>query len=232
MTNIPADCVRINVVLYFVFEILLLEIKFMINFLQRPITVLFFFILIIQGCASTQQRRNVEESGFLGNSSSLLEEGEDGQALRRYINPNTDWHSYTKVILEPVTIWKDKDTEDVSHEDLQTLANFLHGQLYDALGKDYTIDKHIELDKKESGIRVEYYSNVYNSIFYSAPTISDIPVALSEICTVRFTQSSVKLCWNGIFVPLTAPFWDRGPSASVIASPISTGVPQTFVLLK
>ena len=111
----------------------------MINFLQRPITVLFFFILIIQGCASTQQRRDVEESGFLGDSSSLLEKGEDGQALLRYVSPNADWHSYTKVILEPVTIWKDKGTEDVSHEDLQTLANFLHGQLYDALGKDYTI---------------------------------------------------------------------------------------------
>lgn len=111
----------------------------MINFLQRPVTVLVFFILIIQGCASTQQRRDVEEVGFLGNSASLLEKGEDGDALRRYINPNADWRSYTKVILEPVTIWKDKETEDVSPEDLQTLVNFLHGQLYDMLGKDYTI---------------------------------------------------------------------------------------------
>lgn len=111
----------------------------MINFLQRPVTVLVFFILIIQGCASTQQRRDVEEVGFLGNSASLLEKGEDGDALRRYINPNADWRSYTKVILEPVMIWKDKETEDVSPEDLQTLVNFLHGQLYDMLGKDYTI---------------------------------------------------------------------------------------------
>ena len=125
--------------LYYVFEILLLGIKFMINFLQRPVTVLVFFILIIQGCASTQQRRDVEEVGFLGNSSSLLEKGKDGQVLREYINPNADWRSYTKVILEPVTIWKDKETEDVSPEDLQTLANFLHGHLYDTLDKDYTI---------------------------------------------------------------------------------------------
>ena len=126
-------------VLYFVFEILLLGLKFMINFLQRPVTVLVFFILIIQGCASTQQRRDGEEVGFLGNSSSLLEKGKDGQVLREYINPNADWRSYTKVILEPVTIWKDKETEDVSPEDLQTLANFLHGHLYDTLDKDYTI---------------------------------------------------------------------------------------------
>ena len=111
----------------------------MINFLQRPITVLFFFILIIQGCASTQQRRDVEESGFLGDYSSLLKKGEGKQALLRYENPNADWRSYTKVILEPVTIWKDKETKDVSPEDLQTLVNFFHGQLYDALGKDYTI---------------------------------------------------------------------------------------------
>jgi len=108
----------------------------------RSVTVLVCFVLILQGCAATQQRRDVEETGFLGSDSSLLEEGDDGEALLRYINPNADWDSYTKVILDPVTVWKDKETEDVSKEDLQTLANFLHGHLYDALSQDYEIVQH------------------------------------------------------------------------------------------
>ena len=111
----------------------------MSTLLQRPVLALFFFILILQGCASTQQRRNVEGSGFLGNYYSLLKKGGDEKALLGYINPNVNWNTYTKVILEPVRIWKDKETEGVSPEDRQTLVNFLHGQIYDALGKDYTI---------------------------------------------------------------------------------------------
>ena len=76
------------------------------------VTILFF----LQGCAATQQRRDVVKTGFLSFSErSLLTEGKgDNEALLHYINPDTDWRSYNKVMINSVTVWKDKETQDVS----------------------------------------------------------------------------------------------------------------------
>jgi hypothetical protein len=98
---------------------------------------MFFFL---SGCAATQQRRNVEQSGFLGDYS-MLQEGKKDEALLVYKNPDADWASYKKIILDSVSVWKDKQTQDVSPEDLKHLADFLYGQLHDALSQDYAIVK-------------------------------------------------------------------------------------------
>lgn len=98
--------------------------------------VLFF----LQGCAATQQRRDVVESGFLAPSEqALLTEGQKHEALLRYVNPDVDWRSYTKVMIDSVAVWKNPETQDVSPEDLQRLTDFLYGQLHDALSRDYAI---------------------------------------------------------------------------------------------
>ena len=101
-----------------------------------------FTLLIIGGCASTYQARSVKDSGFLGDYSKLRE-GKEGQVLLIYINPeaNEMCKKYTKVLLEPVTIWvKDKSSlEKVPEEDRQMLTDYLYDSLKEALSKDYKI---------------------------------------------------------------------------------------------
>ena len=101
-----------------------------------------FTVLVIGGCASTYQARSVKESGFLDDYSKL-KKGTWSQALLVYINPDANemCKKYTKVLLEPATIWvKDKSSlEKVSEEDRQMLVDYLNDSLKEALAKDYEI---------------------------------------------------------------------------------------------
>jgi len=109
--------------------------------IERTALILVIVLFFLQGCAATQQRRDVVETGFLSASEhSMLKEGEgDEQALLRYINPDTDWRSYKKVMLDSVTVWKDEETKDVAPEDLQMLTDFAYNHFHEALSQDYTI---------------------------------------------------------------------------------------------
>jgi hypothetical protein len=104
-------------------------------------------MLVITGCASTQEAKSVEKSGFLGDYS-LLKEGErstisesaEDQALLVYRNPAADWRKYRKIQLDPVTVWmsgKDSQLKDLSVEDRQRLAALLWSKLDESLRKDY-----------------------------------------------------------------------------------------------
>jgi hypothetical protein len=108
---------------------------------QRTTLILVIFLFLLQGCAATQQRRDVVKTGFLSSSErSMLTEGKgDHEALLRYLNPDTDWRSYNKVMINSVTVWKDKETQDVSPADLQMLSDFLYTHMHAALSQDYTI---------------------------------------------------------------------------------------------
>ena len=108
---------------------------------HRTALLLGILLFLLQGCAATQQRRDVVETGFLKPSEhSMLTEGKGKhEALLRYINPDVDWRSYNKVMLDSVSVWKNKETQDVSPEDLQKLTEFAYGQMHDALSRDYAI---------------------------------------------------------------------------------------------
>lgn len=109
--------------------------------------VLISLLIGVSGCASTQEARSVEKSGFLGDYSLLKEgqrgammEGSEDQALWVYKNPAAEWRKYKKIQLEPVTIWmsqKDSQLKDVSPEDRQRLAAVLWSKLDESLRKDY-----------------------------------------------------------------------------------------------
>jgi hypothetical protein len=117
---------------------------------MRPmISLLLISVLIaVGGCASTQEAKSVEKSGFLGDYS-LLKEGErstvsggsvENTALWVYENPAADWRKYKKIQLDPVTIWmsqKDSQLKDVTPEDRQRLAALLWSKLDEQLRKDY-----------------------------------------------------------------------------------------------
>ena len=109
--------------------------------IHRTTLILVIVLFFLQGCAATQQRRDVLKTGFLSSSErSMLTEGEgDHEALLRYINPDTDWRSYKKVMINAVTVWKDEGTQDVDPADLQMLSDFLYTHMHEALSQDYTI---------------------------------------------------------------------------------------------
>ena len=94
---------------------------------------------LLAGCAASEQARDVQTSGFLGSDYALLREGEEGEALQVYRNPNADWAAYDKIKLDPVTIWADQDSafEDFSAEDQQTLANAFYTAIHQELSQDY-----------------------------------------------------------------------------------------------
>ncbi|WP_169601576.1 DUF3313 domain-containing protein [Methylococcus geothermalis] len=56
------------------------------------------------GCSATKQARDVEPSGFLGSYSSLRK-GKGEEPLLVYANPAADCRKYTKVMIDPVTLW-------------------------------------------------------------------------------------------------------------------------------
>ena len=105
-------------------------------------------VLVVTGCAATQEAKSVEKSGFLGDYSRL-KEGErstvsggsaENQALWIYKNPAADWRKYKKIQLDPVTVWmsqKDSQLKDVSVEDRQRLAALLWSKIDEQLRKDY-----------------------------------------------------------------------------------------------
>ena len=66
-------------------------------------------IVLLSGCPTTRQTRTVEESGFLGNYSQL-HEGGTGEAQLVYIKPGVAWTRYTKMMIDPVTIWTSGDS--------------------------------------------------------------------------------------------------------------------------
>jgi predicted transcriptional regulator len=83
-------------------------------------------VAALSGCASTQHARSVQTSGFLSEYRSLLEPGKEGEeAMLRYRNPKTDWISYRKILLKPVTIWGPAAStlSDEQREDLQRLVD-------------------------------------------------------------------------------------------------------------
>ena len=117
--------------------------------MHKMVGTVLALMLVVTGCAATQEAKSVEKSGFLGDYS-LLREGErstisesaEDQALWIYRNPAADWRKYRKVWLDPVTVWmsqKDSQLKDVSVEDRQRLAALLWSKLDEQIRKDYVM---------------------------------------------------------------------------------------------
>ena len=90
------------------------------------------------GCGPSRAR-DVKQSGFLGDYSMLEKTSEKERPLYSYRNPKADWPSYSKILLDPIVIWRRSELakEGAPMEDLQRLANNLHLLLKKELEKDY-----------------------------------------------------------------------------------------------
>jgi len=117
--------------------------------MRRIVGLVAISLLIgVGGCASTQEAKSVQKSGFLGDYSKLKEgqrgsffsQGSEGQSLLVYKNPDVDWRKYKKVQLDRVTVWmsqQDSQLKDVSPEDRQRMAALLWTNLDEQLRKDF-----------------------------------------------------------------------------------------------
>lgn len=86
------------------------------------------------GCGAKQSRR-VEQSGFLGDYSQLTEKKEN-EALYVYVNPNADCKKYSKVLLEPTTLWaisEDSPLAALDEEDQNMLVSRSGGMIFDVM---------------------------------------------------------------------------------------------------
>jgi hypothetical protein len=105
----------------------------------------FVCIVCFSGCSSTVQVRHTEVSGFLKNYDQL-QKGEDDQALLVYINPQTQFAQYDKVIISPVSVWvsDDSDLDDIPYEERQKLVDYLDNALRENLKESFTVVERAE----------------------------------------------------------------------------------------
>jgi hypothetical protein len=110
------------------------------NWKAAGILVLFAIIMpLIAGCGATMQARSVDVSDtFLVNPKILVKGGPD-QALLRYVDPAVDFKKYSKMIIDPVIIYKEGEMDADNRANNQTLANNLYAYLTQELGKDVKI---------------------------------------------------------------------------------------------
>ena len=115
----------------------------------KTIPVLFKIFLItvacsfvLTGCVGTKKARDVEHKGYLVDTS-ILRKGEGDEALYVYFNPEADWPSYSKILLDPVVNFRQEELtqKGLPLEDLQRLANNFYVLIYRELDRDYEMVK-------------------------------------------------------------------------------------------
>jgi hypothetical protein len=97
---------------------------------------------VLTGCAGTKKARDIKYQGYLVDTS-ILRKGEGDEALYVYFNPEADWPSYSKILLDPVINLRREELTQKGPplEDLQRLANNFYVLLYEELDQDYEMVK-------------------------------------------------------------------------------------------
>jgi hypothetical protein len=94
----------------------------------------------LAACAAGQSGK-AKPAGFLGDYSKL-HEGAKGQALLVYVDPQVHFSKYHKMMIDPVTIWRSADTNDIPPDEAQDLIDDLDDVLR------ITLDDHYEIVKQ------------------------------------------------------------------------------------
>ena len=98
-------------------------------------------VLLVTGCATTQQVAVREEPGicaFLGEVCHELQPGAQGEAGLRWVNPKSDPTQYNQVIVEVVGFFG-TDVSKVSPADQERLTALFQQSLTDALATRYRV---------------------------------------------------------------------------------------------
>jgi hypothetical protein len=100
--------------------------------------IILLMLSLINGCAATKPGPVPQYTGFLPDYS-LLQKGKPGQAERVYIKPDVKWAEYTKILLDPVTLWRGQESQlnGISQKDAQAMADYFYSLIYRKFAQDY-----------------------------------------------------------------------------------------------
>jgi Protein of unknown function (DUF3313) len=104
----------------------------------RPIVML-ALAAVLGACAETKQvaMKEPPPASAVLPEPALLQKGTSGEVSQVYLNPNVRWASYTKVMLDPVTIWTGpgSDMAKASPKEQKALADAFYTELHNAVAK-------------------------------------------------------------------------------------------------
>lgn len=93
--------------------------------------------VVAAGCSVTQKETPKLTAGNCAlippNICSQLVPGTSAQAGLRYIAYGVQWNQYTKVMIDPVTLWSGEESK-LSASDAQMLCSYLYNQLVKDVG--------------------------------------------------------------------------------------------------
>lgn len=105
----------------------------------RASLILIVSALVLTGCSSSMQARDVEVKKTLLVNPAILSKGSGDQALLRYVNPKADIKQYSKVLIDPVIVEKAGELDAEQLKNYQKLANNAYIYLTRELERDYRV---------------------------------------------------------------------------------------------
>ena len=109
---------------------------------QNFVLLLLALAVALSGCAAGQRGRGKPAGiAFFGADAKLLKEGGSEDWALHYRNPNIDFRSYDKAMLDPIGIWADADSHlrKVSATDRQRIANNFYVLMHKTLARYFTM---------------------------------------------------------------------------------------------
>ena len=96
--------------------------------------------LLLGGCAGSYQARSVDlKPDTMLVNPDILQKGTGDEALFRYFNPAVDFKSYSKVIIDPVLVYKQAELDQDQLLNYQKLANNAFVYLNQELGTQLSV---------------------------------------------------------------------------------------------
>lgn len=99
----------------------------------------FVFVILLSGCSAGMQARSVDVNNAQLVDPSLLRKGTGNHALYQYTNPKMNIKQYSKIMIDPVQIDRQRELNANDLENYQKLANNGYIYLTRELQQDYRL---------------------------------------------------------------------------------------------
>ena len=145
------------------------------------------FALQLGGCGvGSHQARSLDVNESPLVNPDILVKGADDQALYRYVNPKADFKQYSKLMIDPVLVYKYAELDKEELENYQKLANNAYVYLMNEMEKDYQIVKFPE----PGALRIQM-------AIVDADSSKPVRNTLSTIVPIGMALSAVKYSATG-----------------------------------